>query len=143
MRKAALYTVLLVVVVLPVACKKGGCNVIPEVGIQRIPFSTTQYQSLSGQYGSAYLQGGYRGIVVINLPFGFVAFDRCSTVNPDEGCAVEIDEDDPFILIDPCSGATFSVLDGSPTNSIGRCSLKPYRVSRSSDIPGTVCYVTN
>lgn len=124
-------------------CKKGGCNVIPDGSYQRIPFSTTQYPNLVGDFGYEYLDGGYRGIIVINSPFeGFVAYDRCSTVNPAEGCAVEVDPKNQLQLIDPCSGATFSITNGSPTNSLARCPLKPYLVSPKDAVFGTVHYVT-
>ena len=139
-----LYIASFVLLVLPMACKKGGCNVVPEVNFQRIPFSATQYPKLAGQFGYEYLRGGYRGIIVINSPFdGFIAFDRCSTVNPAEGCAVEINENNQLELIDPCSGATFSITNGTPTNNLARCPLKPYMVSPKGGDIGTVHYVIN
>jgi len=70
---------------------------------------------------------GVAGLMIVRTPNGFVAFDRCSTVNPEKACAVAPDEVG-FNATDPCSGAKFSVLDGSPQKAPAKIALKRYDV---------------
>ena len=70
---------------------------------------------------------GVAGLMIIRTPNGFIAFDRCSTVNPEKACAVEPD-DSGFTATDPCSGGKFSLLDGSPQKHPAKVSLKRYSV---------------
>lgn len=57
---------------------------------------------------------GIGGLVIVRTPLGgFVAFDRCSTVNPEKICKIVPDESG-LTATDPCSGAKFSLLDGTP-----------------------------
>lgn len=57
----------------------------------------------------------------------YVAFDRCSSVNPELQCAVVPDESN-LTATDPCSGAKFSLYDGSPAKAPAKRALKEYRV---------------
>jgi len=69
-----------------------------------------------GVGGYAYVSGGSKGIVVYRFSIDeFVALDRHSPVN-DASCAspLETDANNFLQLNDLCSGATFSLLDGSP-----------------------------
>ena len=70
---------------------------------------------------------GVAGLMIIRTPNGYVAFDRCSTVNPEKACAVTPDENG-YTATDPCSGAKFSILDGSPQKAPAKISLKRYNV---------------
>jgi nitrite reductase/ring-hydroxylating ferredoxin subunit len=58
----------------------------------------------------------------------YVAYDRCSTVNPEKECAVTINSGD-FTVTDPCSGAEFSLFDGTPVKKPGTIALKAYFVT--------------
>lgn len=71
---------------------------------------------------------GIAGIIIVRTPLGFVAFDRCSSVNPDARCKV-VPDDTGFAATDPCSGAKFSLVDGSPAKAPAKRSLKTYSVS--------------
>ena len=123
-------------------CKKGGCNVVPYVPVNRVPFSLVQYPELNSTDGSIVLPGGVAGILVVNTPRGFVAYDRCSTVSPEKRCAVEVSESNPNIAVDPCSGAEYILLNGSPAK-LAECPLKPYYIDKVGVGPAAVYYVVN
>ncbi|MDQ8005188.1 MAG: hypothetical protein REI64_10345 [Pedobacter sp.] len=71
---------------------------------------------------------GVAGLMIVKTFNGYVAFDRCSTVNPEKACAVE-PEDNGITAIDPCTGAKFLLLDGSPQKSPAKIALKRYSVA--------------
>ena len=84
---------------------------------------------------------GISGLIICRFSNdGYVAFDRCSTVNPEKRCAVTLDSP-PFTATDPCSGAKFNLFDGSgsPAKAPATISLKKYRVSISQN----TIFVTN
>ncbi|TKC04759.1 hypothetical protein FA048_18940 [Pedobacter polaris] len=81
---------------------------------------------------------GVAGLIIIRTPNGFVAFDRCSTVNPEKACSINPD-DSGFTATDPCTGAKFSLLDGSPQKAPAERNLKSYRVSQNN----STLYITN
>lgn len=83
---------------------------------------------------------GVAGLLIIKLPTGgYAAFDRCSTVNPEKACAVVPDESG-FLATDPCSGAKFSLLDGSPQKAPAKTSLKRYSLTIQG---GNTLYIRN
>jgi len=70
---------------------------------------------------------GVSGLVLYkSINRGIVAYDRCSTVNPEARCAVNLD--DAFTVTDPCSGAKFLLEDGSPAKAPAVIALKEYSV---------------
>lgn len=74
------------------------------------------YSQLVGVGGYAYVNGGSRGIIVYRRAIDdFVAFDRHSPKDPNGTCAQPLvpDTDNFLQLNDTCSGATFSLYDGS------------------------------
>jgi len=71
---------------------------------------------------------GVKGLMIVNTGNGYVAFDRCSSVNPKEGCAVSPD-DTGITATDPCSGAKYLLTDGSPQKAPAIRSLKSYTTS--------------
>ncbi|AOM77144.1 hypothetical protein [Pedobacter steynii] len=74
---------------------------------------------------------GVAGIMVIKItPTNYVAFDRCSSVNPEQRCKVTVDNGG-ITATDPCSGAKFLLTDGSPQRAPAVRYLKSYRVSVS------------
>jgi hypothetical protein len=69
---------------------------------------------------------GVAGIIIYRtLSGGYVAYDRCSTVNPEKGCAVTLD-DPTFTATDKCSGAKYLLEDGTPVKAPAKLSLKKY-----------------
>jgi hypothetical protein len=136
MGKVAWYITLSVVLLLPAAaCKKGGCNVIDYR-----PFNTTislvefnQLRLLMQPVALGAEQGGIAGLIIMQVSDGeYVAFDRCSTVNPQKQCAVELDGEG-LVAVDPCSGAKYILTNGSPS-AVAECPLRPYYVRRNQDI---------
>ncbi len=71
---------------------------------------------------------GVKGLMIVNTGNGYVAFDRCSSVNPKEGCAVSPD-DTGITATDPCTGAKYLLTDGSPQKAPAVRSLKSYTTS--------------
>ncbi|MEQ7800663.1 hypothetical protein ABDJ41_12725 [Pedobacter sp. ASV1-7] len=95
---------------------------------------------LSSPGGAAIVNNyGVAGIVIYRtLSGGYKAYDRCSTVNPEKQCAVELDEPS-FTVTDKCSGAKYLLEDGSPAKAPAVLSLKEYQVT----VAGNTIYVTN
>ncbi|MCX2572956.1 Rieske (2Fe-2S) protein [Pedobacter sandarakinus] len=77
---------------------------------------------------------GVAGLIIVKTPLGgFVAFDRCSTVNPENKCKI-VPDDNGLIATDPCSGAKFSLLDGSPQKAPAEKTLKQYNISLQGNV---------
>ncbi|MFC7525146.1 hypothetical protein ACFQRK_14360 [Parapedobacter sp. GCM10030251] len=135
MGKAGRYIGILMVLALPMACKKGGCNVVDYR-----PFNTTislvefsELRLLMQPVALGVERGGVAGLIVMQVSDGqYVAFDRCSTVEPGKRCAVELEGEGP-VAVDPCSGAKYILTNGSPS-AIAECPLRPYYVRRNQDI---------
>ena len=126
-----LYIASFVLLVLPMACKKGGCNVIKNMPVTE-QVSMVQYSQLYVPNGVAVTdRGGVAGLIVVNTGNGYVAFDRCSTVNPEKRCAVVVEENG-VVARDPCSGARYLLVNGSPAE-LAECPLKPYHASRNGE----------
>ncbi len=121
--------------VLLTACKKGGCNVVDYIPFQKtlslVEFNELRLLMQPVALGAEH--GGVAGLIVMQVSDGeYVAFDRCSTVNPEKRCAVELEGEGP-VAVDPCSGAKFILTNGSPS-AIAECPLRPYHVRRNQDI---------
>ena len=71
---------------------------------------------------------GVAGLIIYKIANNnYVAFDRCSSVNPRQQCAV-IPDDPNLTATDPCSGAKFWLYDGSPAKAPAKRGLKQYNV---------------
>jgi nitrite reductase/ring-hydroxylating ferredoxin subunit len=71
---------------------------------------------------------GVAGLIIYRKSANeYVAFDRCSSVNPQQQCAV-VPDDPNLTATDPCSGAKFSLYDGSPAKAPAKRGLKEYQV---------------
>ncbi|MET4082499.1 nitrite reductase/ring-hydroxylating ferredoxin subunit [Pedobacter sp. UYP30] len=124
----------------------GGCgkeqNFIPDVPVNfSSPLTDPRLSALNG-VGSAVIINGYgiSGLIIYRRIDGkYVAYDRTSSVNPQQRCAVVLDSG-LFTATDPCSGAKFILEDGSPGKAPATRSLKQYVVSISG---GIVLHVTN
>ncbi|MBE9602814.1 hypothetical protein [Pedobacter sp. MC2016-24] len=111
-----------------------GCGkermVIPNVPVNFSALLTDpRLLKLSSPGGGVVLTGyGVAGLVIYRTTNGnYVAYDRCSTVNPEKQCAVVLD-DPTFTVTDPCSGAKFLLEDGTPVKAPAELSLKKYDV---------------
>lgn len=100
------------------SCRKNNnLNPVPSIPLDiNININLPSYSALTGVGGWAYVEGGSKGIVVYRRSIDeFVAFDRHSPAN-DGTCEQSLvtNEDNFLQLDDLCSGASFSLYDGSP-----------------------------
>ncbi|MFW0717219.1 hypothetical protein [Pedobacter sp. N23S346] len=126
-----LYRLLFVLVLLS-GCGKEE-NYVPEV-IVNYNVTLTQF-SLQAKNGILLVPNqGVAGLIIVRTPLGsFIAFDRCSTVNPENKCAI-VPDDSGLTATDPCSGAKFSLLDGTPQKAPAEKNLKIYNISLQGNV---------
>lgn len=137
--KGKLSAVLLLMALL-VGCGKDNL-VIPNVPVNfNMPLTDPRLIRLSSPGGAVVFSNyGVAGIVIYRTTNGgYVAFDRCSTVNPEKLCAVELDEPS-FTVTDKCSGAKYLLEDGSPAKAPAQIALKKY----NTYIAGNALHVIN
>ena len=100
------------------SCGKQNTHPVPYVPFNHsIDLNLPSYFALAGVGGFAYVTGGSRGIIVYRRSIDeFIAFDRHSPADPNADCEEPLypDSDNFLILKDSCSGASFSLYDGSP-----------------------------
>ncbi|SDK75647.1 Ferredoxin subunit of nitrite reductase or a ring-hydroxylating dioxygenase [Pedobacter sp. ok626] len=123
-----------------------GCGkesmVIPNVPVNlTLQLTDPKLIRLSSSGGAvAFDNYGVAGIVIYKTLGGnYVAYDRCSTVNPEKKCAVTLDEPS-FTVTDKCSGAKFFLEDGGPAKAPAKLSLKRYNTAVSGF---TTLHITN
>ena len=125
---------ILVVAVLLSACAKNNGPQIPDVYVNyTVPINDPSISVLNSP-GSAVMVNGYgvAGLIIYRRSDNmYVAYDRCSSVNPQNKCAVTLDEPN-LTVTDPCSGAKFSLYDGTPVKAPATQSLRQYQVFISS-----------
>src|SRR5690606_25467934 len=121
-------TILIAGVFCNLGCGDGGCNVIPNVTF-RTNINRGSHVNVYSPHGWSNASGGVRGLIVYNTGDGLVAYDRCSTVNPEQRNQVEVDG---LLIVDRSSGAKWLLMDGSPTH-IAECSLRRYNVRKDGD----------
>ncbi|RDC55061.1 hypothetical protein DU508_18075 [Pedobacter chinensis] len=103
-------------------------NYIPDVPVN-YNVTLTEFSLKAVNNVLLVANNGIAGLMIVKTPLGgFVAFDRCSTVNPDNKCKV-VPDDTGLTATDPCSGAKFLLLDGSPQKAPAERTLKTYSVS--------------
>ncbi|MCI5058988.1 MAG: hypothetical protein MRY83_22935 [Flavobacteriales bacterium] len=110
------------------SCNKDDIDAIPLVAVDLTLFlNDPEYINLSTVTGWEYIQGGSMGIIVYRSSIDeFVAFERHSPVDPQNACAVIVDSAS-FLIADPCSDATFLLLDGSVVSGSNAQPLKQYQ----------------
>lgn len=99
-------------------CRKNANNPVPSIPFDiTIDINLPSYSALIGVGGWAYVNGGSRGIIVYRRSIDeFIAFDRHSPADPEGICEQPLTPDSSNFLQlnDSCSGAKFSLYDGSP-----------------------------
>ncbi|GAB5416255.1 MAG: hypothetical protein Crog4KO_11610 [Crocinitomicaceae bacterium] len=125
-----------------------GCQVNNNHPVPNIPFDLTidltlpTYDDLMGVGGYAYVNAGSRGVIVYRRGVDdFVAFDRHSPADINGTCAQPLTPDDNnFLLLnDTCTGAQFSLFDGSPVSG-SEFGLRQYATSWGG---GTILRIYN
>jgi hypothetical protein len=98
------------------SCKKNKNHPVPSLSFDvTIYINLPSYNKLEGIGGWAYAEGGSKGLVIYRKALDeFIAFDRHSPAN-DGSCvqSLVVDSLNFLQLNDLCSGAKFSLLDGS------------------------------
>jgi nitrite reductase/ring-hydroxylating ferredoxin subunit len=115
------------------SCIKSRQGYIEEVPVNfRAPLSDPRLSRLNSGGGAVTIDGyGVSGLIIYRKPDGgYAAYDRCSSYQPEKKCAIEID-DPSLTATDPCSGAKFSLFDGSPVKAPATRLLKSYQINVS------------
>lgn len=115
------------------SCGKSG-DVIPSVAVNFQASLSDPRLSTLNVYGGAVLINGYgvAGLILYRESDGsYAAYDRCSSYMPQNHCAVNLDPGN-FTVTDPCSGAKFSLIDGTPVKAPATRSLRSYSVNVSN-----------
>ncbi len=123
------YFVVLIVMIICASCAKEE-NYLPNIPVNfSAPIIDPRLNRLSSAGGAVTINGyGIAGLIIYRTADNsYVAFDRCSTVNPEQKNAVVLD--DPTVTAtDPISGAKYLLNDGSPAKAPAKTSLKRYTV---------------
>jgi nitrite reductase/ring-hydroxylating ferredoxin subunit len=112
------------------SCGKATDN-IPSVPVNfSAPINDPRLAPLTTGGGVAFISGyGVAGLIIYRTGSGqYVAYDRCSSYQPEKKCAVTLDASG-FSVTDPCSGSKFSLADGTPVKAPATKSLRAYSVS--------------
>nr|WP_199157519.1 hypothetical protein [Pedobacter sp. ASV2] len=126
--KRVIYSMLLALVVFS-SCGKED-NYVPEVAVNFTTLLTDPRLSGLSSGTPVFINGyGVAGLILYRSNGRYVAYDRCSTVNPQNKCALNNDESQGITVTDPCSGAKFLLLDGSPAKAPAEKYLKQYTVA--------------
>jgi nitrite reductase/ring-hydroxylating ferredoxin subunit len=123
------------------SCGKADSSYVPDVAVNfNAPLTDPRLSKLTASGGAVLISGyGVKGLVIYRSPTGaYMAYDRCSSYQPENRCAVTLD--DPTLTVtDPCSGSKFSLNDGSPVKAPATRSLKSY----SATVQFNELYVSN
>ena len=128
----------LIMIILCTSCAKN--DYLPDVPVNfSSPLTDPRISSLSAPLGVVSLTGyGIAGIIIYRrADNSYVAFDRCSTVNPEQKNAVVVQ--DSFTATDLKSGAKFNLNDGGAAKAPAKNPLKQYSVV----VTTTTLQVTN
>ena len=123
---------LIICALLLISCSKDNSAFIPDVYIN-YHITLQEFQIKKNTDGVLLVSNqGVAGLIICHTPFGaYVAFDRCSSVDPEKRCAVTPDAGG-LTATDLCSQAKFSLYDGAAVKAPAVRSLKQYQVSVSS-----------
>ena len=107
----------MVVLLISVSCKKNRNHPVPSIPFDiTINISLPSYSQLQGVGGWTTVNGGSKGIIVYRKSYDeFMSFDLHSPANNGQCDQPLIPDTNNFLqLNDLCTGATFSLFDGSP-----------------------------
>ena len=113
---------------------------MPDVFVdEQINVNSQLYPGLRQDNGYAYIDGGYKGILVVRQNAGqYLAFERACPYDPTADCSqVKVDASNLFI-VDDCCGSQFN-LQGNVTGGPAVYGLRQYRTALS----GSLLYISN
>lgn len=116
------------------SCGKEDDSGIPNVAVNfQISISDPRVAALQAGGGTVIINGiGVAGLILYReFGGGYAAYDRCSSYQPQNKCAVNLDNNS-LTVTDPCSGSKFSLTDGTPVKAPATRALKSYYVSVSN-----------
>jgi hypothetical protein len=121
-------------------CRDRNTNRVPDVPVNiAINIYQPDFFNLTVPSGWVYITGGSRGIIVYRKSTNeFVALERHSPYEPQDNCAVVVNEDN-VIVSDPCSDSQWLITDGTIVQGPTAFALETYRTSFSDPI----LYITN
>jgi hypothetical protein len=121
-------------------CRDRNTNRVPDVPVNiAINIYQPDFFNLTVPSGWVYITGGSRGIIVYRKSTTeFVALERHSPFQPEDNCAVIVNEDN-VIVSDPCSDSQWLIMDGTIVQGPTALPLETYRTSFSDPI----LYITN
>ena len=114
------------------SCAKTG-DVVPNVGVYfQATLADPRLAALRNINGAVEIDGyGVAGIIIFHSVNGYVAYDRCSSYQPQNRCAVKLDNP-TLTATDACSGSKFSLTDGTPVKAPATRALKAYAVNTNT-----------
>ena len=121
-------TALFFLLLLLVSCAKEG-TFIPNVPVN---YNITIQEFKISAVNNVLLvpDQGVAGLLIVSTAFGYKAYDRCSSLNPETRCKI-IPDEGSITATDPCSGAKFLLTDGSPAKAPAVRNLKTYTITQS------------
>ena len=125
-----IYLVYIFILSTLISCSKDNLDRIPDVYVSyKITLQEFNIRSQNGLLVvSNQANTGVAGLIIYRRADGaYVAYDRCSSVDPQKRCAI-VPDDPNLTATDPCSGAKFSLFDGSPAKAPAQRGLKEYKV---------------
>jgi nitrite reductase/ring-hydroxylating ferredoxin subunit len=132
--------ILLTIAITGLSCGKSG-DVVPDVAVNfSASITDPRLKALNVPGGTVLIAGyGVEGLILYRESDGsYAAYDRCSSYLPQNHCAVTVDSGG-FTVTDPCSGAKWSLTDGTPVKAPATRSLKAYDI----EVSGSEIYISN
>ncbi len=133
MTRNVLYILILMFTI--TGCRKRNRDRVPDVPVNIvININQPDFFNLMVPQGWVYITGGSRGIIVYRKSENeFIALERHSPYQPEDNCAVTVD-DDGSIITDPCSDSKWLITDGSIVQGPTAYPLQTYNTSFSDPI---------
>lgn len=129
------FTPILLLCLFFLSCGKTNVGAIPNVLVNfSAPLSDPRLSRITAAGGAVTIEGyGVAGLIIYHRPDDiYVAYDRCSSYQPENRCAITLDSP-TFTATDPCSGSKFSLSDGSPVKAPATRYLRSYSVNVSQN----------
>jgi hypothetical protein len=131
---------LITLLIITSGCRDRNTNRVPDVPVNiAINIYQPDFFNLTVPSGWVYITGGSRGIIVYRKSTTeFVALERHSPFQPEDNCAVVVNEDN-VLVSDPCSDSQWLITDGTIVQGPTAFALRTYQATFADPI----LYITN